>query len=144
MSRFLAILAMLALLSSCAKPPLQKLDAAEYMLKRAQLMHAGEFAPTEYQAAHTALNDARRAIEKTDYREADDSLDFSLQHSRRAVKLAAEGKARRIAEEAARRKAEEQARQEAIKAEEAKKRAAASPKKIIVKKTPKLNQRSYP
>jgi nucleoid-associated protein YgaU len=144
MSRFLAIIVLLALLSSCAKPPIQKLDAAEYMLKRAQLLQAGEFAPTEFQAAYTALSDAKRSIEKTDYRDADDSLDFSLQHSRRAIKLTEEGKTRRAREEAARRRAEEQARQEAIRDAEEAKRKAVQARKVIVKTAPKPKPKIEP
>ena len=87
------------LLSSCAKPPLQELDAAEYMVGRAYAKQATEFAPAEYQAARTALNDARAAMQGSDYVDARDSLDFSLQHARRAIALSEEGQARRLKEE---------------------------------------------
>jgi hypothetical protein len=87
------------LLSSCAKPPLQELDAAEYMVGRAYAKQATEFAPAEYQAAKTALNDARAAMQDSDYGDARDSLEFSLQHARRAVVLAEEAQARRLKEE---------------------------------------------
>ena len=87
------------LLSSCAKPPLQELNAAEYMVGRAYAKQAPEFAPAEYQAARTALNDARAAMQDSDYGDARDSLDFSLQHARRAVVLTEEAQARRLKEE---------------------------------------------
>ena len=56
----LALITVLA--SSCAKPPHQELDVAEYMVGRAYAMQATEFAPTEYQAALTALTDARKSM----------------------------------------------------------------------------------
>jgi nucleoid-associated protein YgaU len=102
------------LLNSCAKPPLQELDAAEYMIGRAYAKQAPEFAPVEYQAARTALNDARESMEDTDYSDARDSLDFALKHARRAVVLAEEGQARRLEQEQKQAVAEEKARQAAL------------------------------
>lgn len=106
------------------------------MLKRAQILDAGEFAPTEYQAAHTALVDARLSIDKTDYRDARDSLEFSLQHSRRAIKIAQESKARRAEEEAARIEEAEKARMAELIVAEEKRENQALTAKIVVKKTP--------
>jgi nucleoid-associated protein YgaU len=148
MLRTLTILALLALLCACAKPPHQELDAAVYMLKRAQILQAAEFAPTEYQAAHTALADARRSMEKTDYRVARGSLEFSLQHSRRAIKLTEEGKARQAAEEA-RRAAAEKAHQAELKAQQEKAEKAEKPKatqskNAVVKKAPKPKPKIVP
>jgi len=77
-----------------------------------------DFAPVEYQAAHTALNDARRAMDKADYGDARDSIDYALQHARRAVSLAEEGKAKLEQEQAEQAILAEQARQaEPIKAQ---------------------------
>ena len=56
MLHYLFTLALVASLVSCAKPPHQELDAAEHMVKRAGELQAMDFAPVEYQAAHTALN----------------------------------------------------------------------------------------
>ena len=100
MLRHLIILTVLVLLSACAKPPHQELDAAQYMVSKAYAMQALEFAPAEYQAAHTALSDARRAMDKSDFSAARDSLDYALQHARRAITLSAEGQAKRTAEAA--------------------------------------------
>lgn len=136
MLRYLSIFIFTALLASCAKPPHQELDAAEYMLKRAQIMQAVEFAPAEYQAAHTALADARRSMETSDYGDARDSLEFSLLHSRRAVMLAKEGKTKQ-AEEEARREAEEKIRQAALAAQEEEQRKVVVVEKPVVKPTPK-------
>ncbi|MGD9019491.1 MAG: DUF4398 domain-containing protein [Desulfuromonadales bacterium] len=111
MWRCLLILALVAALVSCARPPHQEMDAAEYMVKRAQELQAMDFAPVEYQAAHTALNDAHRAMDKAEYGDARDSLEYALLHARRAVALAEEGRARSEQEEAERIILEEQARQ---------------------------------
>ncbi|MDH3453840.1 MAG: LysM peptidoglycan-binding domain-containing protein [Desulfuromonadales bacterium] len=111
MLRCLIFLIITALLSSCAKLPHQELDAAEYMVGRAYAMQAMEFAPTEYQAAKAALADARKSLQETDYGDARDSLEFSLKHSRRAIVLTEENKARRAVEEAQRALEEEKARQ---------------------------------
>ena len=111
MLRCLITLALVASLVSCAKPPHQELDAAEYMVKRARELQAMDFAPVEYQAARTALSDARRAMDKADYGDARDSVEYALQHARRAVSLAEEGKARLEREEAEQAILAEQARQ---------------------------------
>lgn len=77
-------------------------------------MQAMEFAPTEYLAAKTALADARKSLQKTDYGDARASLEFSLKHARRAVVLTEERKAKRAGEEADRALQEEKARQVAV------------------------------
>ncbi|MDH3808326.1 MAG: DUF4398 domain-containing protein, partial [Desulfuromonadales bacterium] len=115
------------LLCSCAKPPLQELDAAEYMVGRAYAKQAAEYAPAEYKAARTALNDARAAMQDSDYGDARDSLDFSLQHARRAVVLAEEAQARRLKEEKEQVRIEEEARLKAL--EERKQKAQSTEKK---------------
>jgi hypothetical protein len=94
MLRRLFTLALVGLLISCAKPPHQEMDAAEYMVKRAKELQAPEFAPAEYQAAHTALNDARRAMDEGDYDDARDAIEYALVHARRAVVMTEAGKAR--------------------------------------------------
>ncbi|MBE0574892.1 MAG: LysM peptidoglycan-binding domain-containing protein [Desulfuromonadales bacterium] len=114
MGRCLIFFIITALLSACAKPPYQELDAAEYMVGRAYAMQAMEFAPTEFQSAKDALADARKALQKADYGEALDSLEFSLKHSRRALVLTEESKAKRAREEAQRALEEEKARQAAL------------------------------
>lgn len=116
MPRWLILIILTALLSSCAKPPHQELDAAEYMVGKAYAKEAMEFAPTEYQAAKTALNDARKAMQEADYSDARDSLEFALKHARRAYVLAEEGQARR-ADEQMRQQVEEEARKSALSAE---------------------------
>jgi nucleoid-associated protein YgaU len=111
MLRCLFTLALVASLVSCAKPPHQELDAAEHMVRRARDLRAMDFAPVEYQAARTALSDARMAMDKADYGDARDSVEYALQHARRAVSLAEEGQARLEQEEAEQAILAEQARQ---------------------------------
>lgn len=131
-------LTLVVLLTACANPPHQELDAAEYMVRKTYAMQALEFAPAEYQAAHTALSDARRAMDKSDYDKARDSLDYALQHARRAFTLSAEGQAKRAAEATQRALEDEQVRQ----AEREKARAEAvspevKPKPTVQKPVPK-------
>lgn len=125
MLRSLIFITIAVLLSSCAKPPHAELDAAEYMVGRAFAMQAMEFAPTEYQAAKTALADARKSMQEADYGDASDSLEFSLKHARRAVVLTEEGKAKRAEEEAQRVLEAERARQAALAKAEAEAKEAA-------------------
>ena len=121
-----AVLALLIILSGCARPPLQKLDAATYLLDRARTLQAVELAPTEYRSALTALDEAQTSMGQRDYRGADAALDFSLFHARRAIalteqvkasKLARETEAKRLAEQAARQAEERE--QQALKARRA-------------------------
>jgi nucleoid-associated protein YgaU len=115
------------LLAGCAKPPLQQLDAAEYLVARAYGQQALLYATDEYKAAFAALEDGRRLIDAKNYPAADIALTYARQHALRAYKaaeatkarLAAEAEARK-AEEDARRKAEEETR----KAEEEARRKA--------------------
>lgn len=124
MLRCLTVAIALTMLSSCARPPHQELDAAAYMVGRAYALQAMEFAPTEYQSAQTALTDARKAMDEASYADARDSLEFSLIHARRAVTLAQEGLAKRAREVAQRALDEERQRQEAEKKARAEKLAA--------------------
>ncbi len=143
MLRSLIFLIIVVLLSSCAKPPYAELDAAEYMVGRAYALQAVKFAPTEYQAAKTALTDARKAIEKTDYSYARNSLEFTLKHARRAAVLAEEGQARAAKEKAQRALAEEKAQQLALQAAQAEE-AAAKSKKTPPKPKPKSKPAAKP
>lgn len=120
--RSLILLIFTILLSSCAKPPLQQMSAAEYIVERAYSLQAMEFAPTEYVAAKTALNDAHQAMEDADYGDAEESLEFALTHARRAIALTEEAKVRLAEEEKARQAAleEEKARQAALEEEQRK------------------------
>jgi nucleoid-associated protein YgaU len=113
------------------------------MVGRAYAKQASEFAPAEYQAARTALNDARAAMQDSDYGDARDSLDFSLQHARRAVVLAEEGQTRRLKEEKEQARSEEEARLKALEGQKQKaqvtekKKPTPQPKKVV-KTKPKV------
>ena len=110
------LLLTVALLGGCAKPPLQQLDAAEYLVARAYANQAPLYSPGDYQAAFAALEDGRRLIDSKKYPAAEDALTFARRHALRAYDKAEATKLRLAAEEEARRKqAEEEAR---LKAEE--------------------------
>lgn len=119
--RRLMILGVVLLLSACAKPPRQELDATEYLVARAYGYQAQAYAPDEYQAAFAALEDGRRLIANRDYPAARAALAFARQHALRAYSLTETAKVRK-AEEEARRKAEEEARRKAEE-EEARRKA---------------------
>jgi len=120
MLRSLIFIIIAVLLSSCAKPPRAELDAAEYMVGKAYAMQALEFAPTEFQAAKSALTDARKSMQDKDYGAARDSLEFSLKHARRAAVLTKEHQAKRAEAEAQRALEEEKIRESALAKAEAK------------------------
>ena len=141
MLRLLLIIILASLLSSCAKPPHQELDAAEYLVDQAYAMQAMEFAPSEYTAARTALNDAHQAMQDRDYGVAGDSVEFAVTHARRAIALTKEGKARQAAEEARRIKEEEE-RQAALAREQAKK--TEQQEQVITKPRPKPEPTTKP
>lgn len=133
--RWLIILGTFLLLTACAKPPHQELDATEYLVARAYGFQASTYATDEYQAAFSALEDGRRLIANRDYPAARAALAFARQHALRAYDMTEDAKAREAAEAEARRKAEEETRlqaeaearrkaeEEARKAEETRKAA---------------------
>jgi nucleoid-associated protein YgaU len=143
MLRCLTFITIALLLNACAKPPHQELAAAEYMVGQAYAKQAAELAPAEYQAARNALNDARLSIQDSDYSDARDSIDFALQHARRAVVLAEEEQARRLQEEQERDRLEEETRQAALQQQKMKTLPAEKKKpepqpKPAVKAKPKI------
>jgi hypothetical protein len=112
--RWLIILGIPALLAGCAKPPRQELDATEYLVARAYAYQAPAYAPEEYQAAFSALEDGRQQIAGKDYQAAGTSLAFARQHALRAYNLTEAEKAREAVEEEFRRADEEVARLKAV------------------------------
>jgi nucleoid-associated protein YgaU len=116
--RWLIICAILSVLTACAKPPHQELDAAEYLVARAYAYQAPTYAADEYQAAFAALEDGRRLIAARDFPASQASLAFARQHALRAYAVTEMAKAREAAEAEARRLAEEaEARRLAAEAE---------------------------
>ena len=116
--RWLIICAILSVLTACAKPPHQELDAAEFLVARAYAYQAPTYAADEYQAAFAALEDGHRLIAARDFPASQASLAFSRQHALRAYAVTEMAKAREAAEAEARRLAEEaEARRLAAEAE---------------------------
>ncbi len=140
--RCLSLLIFVCLMSACAKPPLAEMDAAAYIVSRAHEMQAQEHAPAEYQAAQSALADARVAMQGADYSAADESLNFALTHARRAITLTEESKARQTEEEL-RRQREEALRQSAFKAQ-AEEEARLASIRAEVHKTPHIQKPTTP
>jgi len=141
-NRWLIIFTILLLLTACAKPPQQELDAAEYLVARAYAFQAPVYAAEEYQTAFAALEDGHRLIAEHNYPAAQTSLTFARQHALRAYAMtdmakareAAEAEARRLAEEEARRLAEAEARRLA-EAEARRKSAEAEARKVTEVRT---------
>jgi nucleoid-associated protein YgaU len=129
-NRWLIIFSAILLLTACAKPPRQELDATEYLVARAYAFQAPSYAAEEYQAAFSALEDGRRLIAERDYPAAQTALTYAREHALRAygateiakAREAVEAELERLAKEEAGRKAEEEARR---KAEEEDRRKAA-------------------
>lgn len=116
--RWLIFFSMVFLLTACAKPPRQELDATEYLVSRAHGYQAPAYAAEEYQAAVAALEDGRRFMARRDYRGAETALALSRLHALRAYSTTEMAKARDAAEEEIRRATEAEAR---FRAEEARK-----------------------
>jgi LysM repeat protein len=93
-------------LVGCAKPPQQQLEAAEYMVAKAYAADAETYAAAEYQAANAALQAGQAAIESRSYSSAEESLEFALQHARRAISLTIDTKEKLAAEQEAQRRIE--------------------------------------
>ena len=93
-------------LVGCAKPPQQQLEAAEYMVAKAYAAEAEGYAAAEYQAANAALLAGQIAIENRKYSSAEESLEFALQHARRAISLTIDTKEKLAAEQEIQRKIE--------------------------------------
>jgi nucleoid-associated protein YgaU len=143
MLRNLALITLLLALVACAKPPLQELAAAEQLLSRARSLQAQEWAPSEFQAAEKALDDARQATDATDYSDARESLEYAFKHARRATVIAEEELARQRAEEQARRAAEKLAREAAL-ARAAEAKAAQQMKQAAALKVDKPKPKAKP
>jgi len=94
MSRnLLALILFSLLLGGCAKPPSQELQTARLAVAQAYAADAHRLAPTEYQAASTALRDGEDLVRRGKYDRAREILPFAEEHARRAAEKAREGKA---------------------------------------------------
>jgi len=128
-NRWLILFSAVLLLSACAKPPRQELDATEYLVARAYAFQAPIYAGEEYQAAVSALEDGRRLIAEREFPAAQTALTYARQHALRAYGVTEMAKAREAVEaELDRQAAEEEARRKA--AEEARRKAEEQLRKV--------------
>ncbi|MDH3999154.1 MAG: hypothetical protein OET90_09995, partial [Desulfuromonadales bacterium] len=94
------------------------------MVMRASEARADQHAPSEFQAAQTALRDARAAMESSNFDVAQKSLEFAKLHAQHALELTEENK-QRLAKDAERQQqAKEAVQREALRAKTAKEAAA--------------------
>lgn len=80
--------------AGCSEPPNKEIDQAQTALDIARNSGADKYATDEYNAAASALQKARAAVEQRDYRQALNYAIDSRQRSQDAINQSAEGKAR--------------------------------------------------
>jgi hypothetical protein len=92
--RFLVIGLLLLTAAGCSEPPNKEIDQAQTALDIARVAAADKYAADEYNAAASALQKARAAVDQRDYRQALNYAIDSRQRSQDAINQAADGKAR--------------------------------------------------
>jgi hypothetical protein len=92
--RFLVIGLLLLIAAGCSEPPNKEIDQAQTALDIARVAAADKYAADEYNAAASALQKARAAVDQRDYRQALNYAIDSRQRSQDAINQAADGKAR--------------------------------------------------
>jgi hypothetical protein len=92
--RFLVIGLVLLMAAGCSEPPNKEIDQAQTALDIARVAAADKYAADEYNAAASALQKARAAVDQRDYRQALNYAIDSRQRSQDAIIQAADGKAR--------------------------------------------------
>ncbi|MCL4810979.1 MAG: DUF4398 domain-containing protein [Vicinamibacteraceae bacterium] len=90
----LALLLTVLVTSGCEEPPNREMHQAQGAIDAARAAGAETFAPTELEAATTALNRARAAVEQSDYRQALSQALEARDQARTAARRAAEEQAR--------------------------------------------------
>lgn len=94
MRRLTTLLCVLALCAGCSEPPQKEIDRAQGAIDAARAAGAEQYAPDEFGAATTSLQQAHDAVVQRDYRLAlSRALDAS-ERAQQAAKQAADGKAR--------------------------------------------------
>jgi hypothetical protein len=94
MRRLTTLLCALALCASCSEPPQKEIDRAQGAIDAARAAGAEQYAPGEFGAATTSLQQAHDAVAQRDYRLAlSRALDAS-ERAQQAAREAANGKAR--------------------------------------------------
>jgi hypothetical protein len=92
--RLLVIGLLLLMAAGCSEPPNKEIDQAQSTLDIARTAGADKYATDEYNAAASALQKARAAVDQRDYRQALNYAIDSRQRSLDAIAQAADGKAR--------------------------------------------------
>ena len=82
------------LVVACSTPPHKEMDEAQGAFDAARAAGAERYAPTEYAAARTALNQANDAITQRDYRLALNHALESREQAQNAARTAADTRAR--------------------------------------------------
>lgn len=79
---------------ACGSPPHKEMDQAQGAIDAAKAAGAEKWAPTEYAAAQTALNQANEAVAQRDYRLALNHALESREQAQNAARTAADTRAR--------------------------------------------------
>lgn len=132
--RWILLTILFLVLAACAKPPQFELETTEHVLGQARQLGAEQYAPTEYLAAQSALQDGQAQMAENKFRAARETLALALEHARRAVVVTQETRAKETAE-LARLKAEAEeallaAEKARIRAEEARRAASKAEAKL--------------
>lgn len=140
--RLLLIVAIIALSSGCAKPPVADLENARSVVARAYAVGAAQYASGEYQLASSALLAAELQVKNKEYRKASRTLELAQRYSNEALSLTVERKEQQAAEK--KKIEEEKQRVEVAKQRELKRqselkkqREQQKKKKKIIKPEPK-------
>jgi len=86
----LACLFVTLFISACASPPNKEMDQAQGAIDAARAAGAERYAPVEFKAATTALQQANEAVDQRDYRLALNHALESREQAQNAVRTAAE------------------------------------------------------
>lgn len=148
--RLLLIVALIVLVSGCAKPPTESLKSARSTVAYAYAAGATQYAPGEYQLASSALQAAELQVKSGEYRKASRTLELAKRYSEEALRLTIEHKEQQAAEQkkiAEQQRLAELAKQRELKRqselkeqqERKKKPVKPEPKKlapVVIKETP--------
>jgi hypothetical protein len=88
------VLCALLLCFACSAPPQKEIDRAQGAVDAARAAGAERYAPTEFNAATTALQQAHDGVAQRDYRTALSRALTASERAQEAAKQAADGKAR--------------------------------------------------
>ncbi len=97
--RLLLIILITVFSTSCAKPPVVKLDDVRNIVAHAYASGAAQYAPGEYQLASSALQAAEQQVKNGKHRKALRTLDLAQRYSAEALNLTIEMKAQLAAEQ---------------------------------------------